>query len=515
MPPKNTFDFWQREVALPDDPCVANESEEIRNNQSGRNALSPPKTNYGEQGIIEEVFPATHSYTVKTEMSCTLRGIQRLCQSPGDRTLLPVGTRVAINHSYGPPFIAGVIIPSTPVTAEATPTSLTGVEGRGADDPIYADRGSANFRPEGTPRDLSPNDLVTAGPSGNAIGVLDGGVNIMKSTDFSQIRTHLINDLVEIISRRFRHVTSMGFSEYKDEGGRTSFVFRGGSDQTTECGSDQENWTIRFDLGNAGDLLKLELTQPDGAAVFRFHVTPDGKMSLFAAKGFDYSSGEDKTEKVLGDETTEVKGNVTRTIQEKETRTVYGARTTTVSANDSRSVGNDGTETFLRHYTKSVGGNAKYSFVGGSPATATPLSEALTYEIVNGSWKVNIGDPIALASPAALAGFELNTFLGDIKMAVKTKGDLKFETLLGDGVFNATNVQLGGSMGKEPFVCGNMLMEMLGQLVDALMVMTVPTPVGPSGPPINMPDLIKVKALIKAGYPLSKFITGQLIRTPF
>ena len=513
MPKKSSFNFWQRDVSLPEDPCTLQE-EGIRDSQTGQNALAPPKA-YGEKGTIKEVFPATHTYTVETERSGILHGRQRLLQSPNDNTLLPAGTRVAISHAYGEAVIAGVLIPGTPVTGETTPTSLTGVAGRGADDPLYKDPGSANFRPAGVPRDLSPNDQATIGPSGNAMGVLDGGVNIMKSTDFSQIRTHLINDVVEIISRRFRHITAMGFSEYKDEGGRTSFVFRGGSDQTTECGSDQENWTIRFDLGNAGDLFKLELTQPDGAAVFRVHVTPDGKAELFAAKGFDYGSGGDKTEKVLGDETTDVKGSVDRTVRGKETHTVHGERVVTVAANDSRTAGNDSTESVIRHYTKSVGGDAKYSFVGGGPATALPTNEALSFEIVNGSWKVNIGDPISMASPAALAGFELNTFMGDIYLGVKTKGNVTLETLLGDGIFNATNIQLGGSMGKEPFVCGDLLMSLLGELVDAIMKMTVPTPVGPSGPPINMPAFTAVLGKIKGGYPLSQFITGQQIRTPF
>lgn len=429
---KNNKDFWQSDVNLPDDPYTIKEGAEIRTSQTGKNAMRPPQANYGDKGFITEVFPATHSYTVQTDMSGLLQGVQRLTQSPGDKTLLQVGTLVAINYCYGPPVIAGVMMYSTPVENEQTPTSITGVEGRGADDPVYKNPGAANYRPEGTPRDLSPNDWSQNSSSGNLIGVLDGGVNIMKSTDFAQIRTHLLNDVVEIISQRFRHVTGMGFSEYKDEGGRTSYVFRGGSDQTTECGSDQENWTIRFDLGDAGDLFKLELSQPDGTSAFRVHVSPDGKADLFAAKGFNWNSGDESTSKNLSNEISEIKGNADKLIRGKETRTVYGERNTVISANDSKSVGNDVVESMMRHFTKSVGGQAKYTFVGGNPATATPLNDALAFEIVNGSWKVNIGDPTSLANPAALAGFDLKTFMGDISMEASVAGNVNFKTLLGD-----------------------------------------------------------------------------------
>lgn len=430
-------DFWASSVALPDDPHTER-GPELRHSQTGQNALKPPPQPIGEKGFITAIYPATHSYTVEATVSGTLNGVQRIAQSPGDKAMLPVGTFVAVTHAYGPALIAGVLMHGTPVNPEKTPTSITGVEGSGADDPSYSERGNANFRPEGTPRDLSPNDWAQVGSTGNTIAVLDGGVNVVKSTDFSQIRTHLINDVVEIISQRFRHLHSMGFSEIKDEGGRTSFIFRGGSDQTTECGSDQENWTIRFDLGTSGDLFKFELTQPDGASVFRIHVTPDGKADLFAAKGFNWGGGEDSTDKKLGDETTEVKGNTQRIVGGDESHKVRGTRKTTVSANDSKSVGNDGIASYMRHFIKSVGGQAKYTFVGGNPVKATPLNEALGFEIVNGSWKVNIGDPVSGGNPAALASFDLGVSTGNIEMAVKKLGNVGLSTLAGNASLQTT-----------------------------------------------------------------------------
>jgi hypothetical protein len=424
------FDFFGRSTALPGDVHTAQEGEAIVTDQSGRRPMQA--LHRGDKGVIIEQFPGTHSYTVQTERSGKLRGVLRIAQSPGDKKMLPEGTQVCVTHEFGPPMIVGVLNYTVPIEAEKAPTSITGVEGTGADDAINPTDANANFRSNSTPRDLSPNDSVEIGPMGNVMGVLDGGVNVMKSTDFAQIRTHLVNDLVEILSDKFRHFTSMGFSEVKNDGGRASYVFRGGTDQLHEAGSDQENWTIRLDLGGTGDLFKFELTEPDGTAVFRIHVTPDGKADLYAAKGFNWKEGEQGTKKSLKDEETEVKGAVKRTIGGEETRKVRGARKTSVSSNDSKSVGNDGVESYFRHFTKSVGGDAKYTFIGGNPAVAKPTNEALTYEIVNGSWKVNIGDPLSGGSPAAVAGFDLQTFLGSIGMKVKTAGNVDFSTELGN-----------------------------------------------------------------------------------
>lgn len=435
-PTASADNFFGRSVALPSDVHTEQEGDDLVDDQTGQRAMRA--MHRGDKGIVTEVYPATYTYTVHTERSGPLRGVQRIAQSPNDKRLLAEGTQVCITYDFGTPMILGVLNYTTHVQAEDTPVSLTGVEGIGADDPVQPSDASANFRPNSTPRDLSSSDWAEVGPSGNAMAVLDGGVNLMKSSDFAQIRTHLVNDAVEILSHRFRHVTSMGFTEVKNEGGRASYVFRGGTDQLAEAGSDQENWTVRLDLGGTGDLFKFDLTQPDGSSVFRIHVTPDGKADLYAAKGFNWKEGEQGTKKSLKDEATEVKGSVARTVGGEETRKVRGARKTTVSSNDSRNVGNDGIENFVRHFTKSVGGDAKYSFVGGSPAVANPSNTALEYEIVNGSWKIKLGDPLAAASPAALAGFDLQTFFGDIAMKANVKGNVDFSTLLGNVTLETT-----------------------------------------------------------------------------
>ena len=46
-------------------------------------------------------------------------------------------------------------------------------------------------------------------------------------------------------------------------------------------------------------------------------------------------------------------------------------------------------------------------------------------------------------------------------------------------------VLIGGSSASEPIVLGNALKGIIGELIDAIVAITVPTGVGPSGPPVN------------------------------
>lgn len=425
---KKTSDFFSRTVLLPSD--TPGNSDQPFDPQSGGNELQPRQR--GDKGIVQEVFPTTHTYTVATERSGTLSGVQRIAQAPGDKVMLPVGTTVCVTYDYGDPMIVGVLNYTTGVSADDAPKSLTGVSGFGADDPTQPSDPSANFRDDNAPRDLSPDDWAYISPLGNGVAVLDGGVNVIKSSDFAQIRTHLINDVVEMFSHKFRHITSMGISEVSNAGGRASWSFRGGTDQLAEAGADQENWTIRVDLGASGDLFNFELTEPDGTAVFRLHVSPDGKADLYAAKGLNIKEGEQSTKKTLQDEVTTVTRDATRTIGGAETQNIRSSRTVNVASNDTRNVGNDRIETVFRNLVSNVNGSAQYTVIGGDAATATPLNEALVYEIVNGSWVVSIGDPTAGANPAARASFDLTTNIGDIALESKVQGDAELRATAGN-----------------------------------------------------------------------------------
>lgn len=423
-------DFFQRQRDLPSDP-VLDRSRNAGSPIDDQRGNQPMQSNYtGERGWITEVFSDTQTYTVRGDRSGEMRGVMRITQSPSDKRTLPIGTCVAVTKEFGQNAIIGILPFTGDVSDNDTTFTLTGDASSGGGDPLSSERGDGNYRTPKTPRDMIPGDEATVGPEGNAIAVLTGGVNTMKS-GLAQVQTHMLNDLVQIICRNFRMHSDMGISEISNNGGALNYRFRGGANQTAEAGTDQEKWTIRLDIGAVGDLFKLELTRPDGNTIFKFYVNSDGKVEMFGAQGIDLMGGDQHTQKHLKDRETVVKGADTQTVGGDQTKKVRGKKDETVSSNATQTVGNDRTISVVRHETKTVGGKQEEKIVGGNVALAKPGDIARETTINNGSWKVDIGSPLAGASPTALAGFKLSTFTGDISHKITVKGNYTVSTLLG------------------------------------------------------------------------------------
>jgi hypothetical protein len=381
----------------------------------------------GSRGKIIGVNSQDHTYQVLEHGATRPITVGRLLQDPTDAALLPDGTQVAITREYGLPLIAGVI----PFTAgrSSLPAGAATDSDEISEPPTTG--GGGVYRLPHMPANLLPGDKVLVNPDGNYLGAMSGGLNTMKS-GLAEVRTHRLKDLVEIFCRNFRQVSDMGISEIKSEDGRMNWRFRGGAHQATESGTDQENWSIRIDLGAEGDLFTFELTQPDGSSLFRFHVDAEGRVELNGMDGIDQFSGRDWSESALGDHTVTIAGSESKTLNGQQQETVRGNRTKTVSGSETRVAGNDLTETVVRHRTDSVGGNVLETVTGGNPLTAIPKQVARKTKVVNGTWQIDIGNPLDGANPTALAGYALSTFNGDITMAVKVLGNVLLSTLLGN-----------------------------------------------------------------------------------
>lgn len=424
------FDHFESRAQLPPDPITDLQNREGTHAYANQRGQVMQPTQKGERGTILEAFPKSQTYLVASDTQGT-ETMGRILQNPSDSSMLTIGTCVAITRAYGAPFILGVLPFSGALEDNNQTLSLTGDTNSSGNNPLYTGKDKANYRMPSTPSDILPGDHVISGAEGNSIGVLGGGVNVIKSGN-AQIQTHLLNDQVHIICRNHKLTTDMGVTETKNDGGRISYTFRGGADQLTEAAADQENWVIRFDLGAEGDLFNLRLTRPNGLDIFKFHVDNDGHVEIFGAQGVDITGGGPHTQKHLQDRVTVIKQSDSETVGNDQTKTVQGNKSETISNNYSQAVGTDRAVSAMRHETRSIGGNLTEKIVGGGTAVAKPTNVAYDLAINNGSWEVNIGDPTAGASPAALAGYKLNTFVGDITMKVKTKGDIKLSTLLGN-----------------------------------------------------------------------------------
>ena len=98
-------------------------------------------------------------------------------------------------------------------------------------------------------------------------------------------------------------------------------------------------------------------------------------------------------------------------------------------------------------------------------------------------------------------------FISDSTLSIDNKGGM-LVAVEDDTFFNTNNnnftiesgtgeIHLGNGGGEEPIVKGDTLVDILGDLIDAINQMTHPTPAGPSGPPVNAAVFTQIKARLK------------------
>jgi hypothetical protein len=94
----------------------------------------------------------------------------------------------------------------------------------------------------------------------------------------------------------------------------------------------------------------------------------------------------------------------------------------------------------MRDCVETIGGIHEEKIVGGNPAIKKP-GDAARKTTLNASWEVDVGNPATGANPAALGGFKVKTWTGDITHDIKLKGNIENKTTLG----NITNETLAGN----------------------------------------------------------------------
>ena len=467
-----------------------------------------------ERGIITDYYPATNTYAVRSDNGRDLSDVERLLQSVHDSTALARGTHVLVNFPIGTkPIIMGVLKAPTGGGAELNPTRLTEVEGVGGEDPVYAaENSAATARGHNDPSDVLPDDWVQRGPDGNLVAVLAGGTTVMKGSPQAQIRAHGSLDMVEIIASRLRQLTAMGELNIVNDGGKTSLVYRAGADQLTETGSDAEHWTIHFDLGAAGDMLRLKITTPTQRTLGELHIAADGKVSWIAMGGHDITTGPQGNlrEDVGADRISDVRGARTDTTRGEAKAAHKGNRTTSVSKNDSSFVGGNANNSIGGDRNVTVGGHVLEKYTGGSAPKAGNV--AAKYAFVNGGVEYTLGDTGEQALPLQQA-FNLITYGGALNFILQAQSQ---------GGFNVMSplpgsVQLGcdGAAVRDPTTGLHtvtitpasfhaMLYEQWSTYMDALLQLidthTHPAVGGSTGPPVvpTKASTLSLKQLVKS-----------------
>lgn len=321
-----------RDVCRFDPPSLLSEDKEARG--LGRGAFGDVDLRAPARGTVVDYDPALRSYTVQAipAAASPMPGVGRVLQDPHDSSVLARGTEVLIEFGLVPgiPMITGVCVLPLASSDEVGMQRVSEVPGVGAQDPVYSQTSGAGPRSRGdeVAEDAMGGDYLRSGPDGETIGLLRGGVGLLKGSALAQVRCIGPKDTVEVIAGRYRVVTSAGELRAGNDGGKPNISLRAGANQTTETGADEENWTIHLDVGSVGDLVRLQVTTPGGQTLTDLHVSADGKLTVLAAGGIDLISGGDEplTVQVEGDEVRAVRGAKTCDVSKDSSSTVGGNR---------------------------------------------------------------------------------------------------------------------------------------------------------------------------------------------
>lgn len=229
---------------------------------------------------ILEYNAATHTAVVKTHSGRALRNVPQIKTGPGEYEHYRIGTTVIISYDLGFPAVLGCISLSSGKSDTRTPPSLTGVESIGDDNPLQPTQGTGSYKPASAPTDMTGGDWARVGTLGNHVAVMEGGVTLVGSPT-AQLRSLGLSGVMQLLAQQT--LTHTDFGEWKtvNDQGKTSFILRAGSNQNTQTGYGEENWTIKVDLGATGDLFNFEISESTGKTLFKIHVDPNGHVQIF------------------------------------------------------------------------------------------------------------------------------------------------------------------------------------------------------------------------------------------
>lgn len=331
-----------------------------------------------ELGVVVAYNSATHTSIVRTHGGRPLRDVPQLRATAGGFDHLDTGTTVVISWDLGMPVIVGCMsFPGGPQAA-IVPPSVTGVEGYGDSDPTQMTDGFISYKPPTAPTDLGPGDWAQVGNAGNHVAVMAGGVTAVGSPT-AHVESFGASGTLKHVARSTQTYTDFGNWKTQNDQGRTSFILRAGSNQSTETGLDEQNWTIKFDLGASGDVLDFVVSDPSGKTLFRLHAGSDGRVQIYGDGGVDVSSGAGGTSEmrsdVGGDRTISIEGSDSLSTSGDSTASVGGSTSVTVGGDARQVVGGALTESAVGDRSCVVGGDDTLAVTGNSTAIVQKTME--------------------------------------------------------------------------------------------------------------------------------------------
>ena len=469
------------------------------------------------RGTVISSDPATHTATVsldvsKNELTCAILSRVHDPDLRGGEVYLPKeGARVIVGYTEtNDAFIVGYLKePSTSGNpASSSPGDLMKNSSipmadpyiGGAKDPVNQ-LGGQDSRREGDAGDAGRGDWLLNSSDGNGLAVLEGGVNIFKAGDLSQILGFKLGDLIRVVAQTFELFTGMGELRVVTENKKSKIEFKG-STNAEDSHPTREQWNIEAGLGGDANLFYLRfLDTNSGSVKAGLTVTKDGDVLI---------EGRTVSERQTSTSTASVKVKQAESVNvrssdEKTVGLNYNRKASNVNIEASSGISHKAANTYSVTATDvvSTASHNSTEVVAGYRADkdGAPIPGAFTakkLEVTNGNFEIQVGKG---GLPNLCSSIKASTYTGDIYLTAAISGSVVLSSIstsiLGNTlpfgiVLNSPAVMLGGpGLEISPVNGAGMAackFEALLAYVKALHAMldshVHPTSVGPSGPPV-------------------------------
>lgn len=475
-----------------------------------------PKQRTSVPGVIVRVNPLQGSCDVSAGGNyygnVPLPNLARdVAGSGGEFNVPRRGTPVVLRLDVGWPTISQILPISTDQEALDRPSFELDATGSSGGDLFAADDGPTFLGR--LPKDMHLGDRGWIGNQGQKLAILEGGVVTLEASPMARVEA-VQDDTLIMAGRNTRLMTGFGNVEFHDEGGKSWFVFEGGTDQVTQTGAGRDKWTIRAEMGgDAEGLVDFQTRDLTGQRVASVSMGMDGSEQRYNAGNTSVSvAGSHACSIQQGRSTLIQQGADYLEVQGDREERVYGNLITETFDTRFSRVGGDRRDTVMRDWSLATMRNMKVN-VSGDAISSNPLTNALDFVVTNGSVMFDVGNALAGDLKKALSGFKVNTYggAGNIELLANEAGLLMLDAALPTasvyiGANVSTQLTAPKGAGFEPAVLGWRFIALMNAIIA-----TFDTHVHPLPPPLaflaggapTLFPIVQMSATVQPNVPFS------------
>ncbi len=401
-------------------------------------------------GTIARVNPLQGSCDVSAEgdyyANVPLPGLKRDVEGSGGAFEVPRrGTPVVLQLSLGWPVISQVLPLSTDQEVMSQPSF--DLDPTGATDGTLFDANDGPTFLGRLPKDMHFGDKGWVGNQGQHITLLDGGVVSLGASPMALVEVNQEEDSLLLAGRNTHMISGFGNIKFSSVGGKSGFLFEGGTDQLTQTGAGKGNWPVRLEIGREAEgLLNFQTNDLRGQRLTSLTVDMDGSEQRYNAGNISTAiEGSQEQNIRQGRNTYITQGPDYLEVQGAREEHIYGTYTTEAFGTRFCRVGGDRRDTVMRDWSLAAMRNMKVN-VSGDAILSNPTTNALDVVVTNGHASFDIGNPLAGDTVKATSGFRVNTHgMGNIELLANELGMLMLDSALPLG-----SVYLGANLSAQP-----------------------------------------------------------------